>query len=417
MNSKERILSALNHREPDKMPVDFGSTTVTGMHCKIVEGLREHYGLDRHPVRISDAFQMLGEIEPDLQEVMGVDCVPVFGPRNVFGMDESRLHEQITPWGQRVMIAADIDLTPDAEGNIYIYPAGDRSCAPSAMMPANGFFIDAIERLQFVDDSSIKPEDNLEEYGDISDADLNYFKNAVEQASQSGKAVVASFGGAALGDVAFIPGMGLKHPKGIRNIAEWYMSTVLRSDYVHEMFDKQTDIAIRNYKKLWDAVGDKVQVVFTCGTDFGTQDSQFCSLDTFRELWLPYYRRLNDWIHTNTTWKVFKHSCGAMLPLLPGVVEAGFDIINPVQVNAKDMDIHVLKREFGKDLAFWGGGIDTQKILPYATPEEIRSHILHQYEVLGKDGGFVFNAVHNVQANVPLENVIAMVETLKELRR
>lgn len=180
MNSKERILSALNHREPDKMPVDFGSTTVTGMHCKIVEGLREYYGLDRHPVKISDAFQMLGEIEPDLQEVMGVDCVPVFGPRNVFGMDESRMHEQVTPWGQRVMLAADIDLTPDAEGNIYIYPAGDRSCAPSAMMPANGFFIDAIERQQFVDDSSIKPEDNLEEYGDISDADLNYFKNAVE---------------------------------------------------------------------------------------------------------------------------------------------------------------------------------------------------------------------------------------------
>ncbi len=417
MNSKERVLSALNHCEPDMIPVDFGSTTVTGMHCKIVEGLREHYGLERHPVRVSDAFQMLGEIEPDLQEVIGIDCVPVFGPRNVFGMDESRLHEQTTPWGQKVMVAEKLDLTPDAEGRIYIYAEGDRNYPPSAMMPANGYFIDAIERQQEVDDSKIKPEDNVEEYKDMSDADIAYYKNAVEKAAQSGKAVVASFGGASLGDIAFIPGMCLKEPKGIRSVAEWYMSTVMRTDYVHKVFEMQTDVAIRNYQRLWDAVGDKVQVIFTCGTDFGTQDSQFCSPETFRELWMPHYRRLNDWIHSNTTWKIFKHSCGAMLPLLPSVVDAGFDIINPVQVNAKDMDINVLKREFGNDLTFWGGGIDTQKILPYATPEQIRSHILHQYEVLGKDGGFIFNAVHNVQANVPIENVVAMIETLRELRK
>lgn len=186
-------------------------------------------------------------------------------------------------------------------------------------------------------------------------------KQDIEKRATTGKAVVASFGGAALGDVAFVPGMGLKDPKGIRSVAEWYMSTMMRQDYIHQVFEKQIDIAIENYKKLWKAVGDKVDVVFTCGTDFGSQESQFCSLDTFRELWLPHYKRMNDWIHQNTTWKVFKHSCGAILPILPGIIDAGFDIINPVQINAKDMDSVRLKENFGDQITFWGGGIDTQK--------------------------------------------------------
>ena len=208
----------------------------------------------------------------------------------------------------------------------------------------------------------------------------------------------------------------MKNPKGIRNVAEWYMSTAMRRDYVQTVFEKQTDIAIANYQRLWDTVGEKVDVVFTCGTDFGTQDSQFCSLDTFRELWLPHYKRMNDWIHQHTTWKVFKHTCGAILPVIPGLVEAGFDIINPVQINAKDMDPVVLKKEYGNQVTFWGGGIDTQRILPNATPEEVRSHVLQECEILGKDGGFIFNAVHNIQANAPVRNVVAMIETLRELR-
>lgn len=121
-----------------------------------------------------------------------------------------------------------------------------------------------------MDDEAITPEDNLEEFGPVSDEDLQYYKKTVEQAAATGKAVVASFGGTALGDIAFVPGMGLKNPKGIRNVAEWYMSTAMRRDYVQTVFEKQTDIAIANYQRLWDTVGEKVDVVFTCGTDFGT---------------------------------------------------------------------------------------------------------------------------------------------------
>lgn len=417
MTAKERIQAALNHQSSDVIPVDFGATSVTGIHCKVVAALREHYGLEKHPVRVIEPFQMLGEIEPDLQEAIGVDCLPVFGPRNMFEIDETQLHLQRTPWGQDVMIASDIDFTPDKEGNVYIYAKGDRNYPPSAKMPSNCYFIDATVRQEFVDDDTLKVEDNLEEYGLLSDKDLQYYVQTVNIAASTGKAVVAAFGGTGLGDVAFIPGMGLTQPKGIRNISEWYMSTAMRKNFVHELFSRQTDIAIANYERLWKALGNKVDVVFTCGTDFGTQDSQFCSLDTFRELWLPYYQRMNNWIHEHTTWKIFKHSCGAVLPIIPGFIEAGFDILNPIQISAKAMDIQVLKQEFGKELVFWGGGIDTQRILPIATPDEIRTHVLHQCEILGKDGGFVFNAVHNIQANVPIENVVAMIETLKELRK
>lgn len=414
--SKERINQALRHQTSDGIPVDFGATTVTGIHCLVVEGLRRYYGLEERPVRITDPFQMLGEINEDLKKIIGIDCENVYGSRNVFGIEETKLHEQLTPWGQHVLIAEDISLSSDEKGDIYIYAGGDRSYPPSAVMPKGCYFVNAIERQDFVDDETLDVADNLEEFSLISDEELDYYDSQIAQAAATGRAVVASFGGTALGDIAFVPGMGLKNPKGIRNIAEWYMSTAMRKEYVEELFEKQIDIAIENYKKLWEKVGDRVDVVFTCGTDFGTQDSQFCSLKTFNEVWLPHYRRMNDWIHQHTTWKVFKHSCGAMIPILPGIINAGFDIINPVQINAKDMDSRYLKTEFGADLTFWGGGIDTQKILPYGTPEEIRRHVLEQCEILGKDGGFVFNAVHNIQANVPVRNIVAMIEALNTLK-
>lgn len=416
-NSKERVWNALNHRGGTPVPVDFGATTVTGIHCRIVEQLRKYYGLADKPVRIVDPFQMLGEVDEELQERMGVDLLPLFGRKNMFGIDESEVHEQVTPWGQKVLIAKGIDMTPDAEGDVYIYPEGDRSVSPSAVMPEGCYFINAIERQQPIDEALLSYQDNLEEYALLNESDLAYWKQAAGKAAATGKAVVAGFGGTALGDVAFIPAMGLKHPKGIRSVAEWYMSTLIRPDFVHALFEHQTDLAIRNYEMLWNTVGDQVDVVFTCGTDFGTQDSQFCSENVFRELWLPYYKRLNDWIHTHTTWKIFKHSCGAVLPLIPAMIDSGFDILNPVQINAKDMDSKVLKEQFGDQLVFWGGGIDTQRVLAFGTKEEVRRQVMEQCEILGKDGGFVFNTVHNIQANVPVENVITMIETLNEIRR
>jgi hypothetical protein len=417
MTSKEIIQQALHHKDCGRIPVDFGATSVTGIHCRTVEALRRHYGLEEKPVRIIEPFQMLGEVDEALQEITGVDVIGVWGRENMFGIDETRLHEQVTPWGQRVLIAEDIDLTPDKNGNIYIYAKGDCRFPPSAVMPEGCFFVNAIERGVAVNDEKLSIADNLEEFGYLKEEDLSHFEREATRAAATGKAAVAGFGGTALGDIAFVPGMGLKEPKGIRAVDEWYMSTVLRPEHISRIFEKQTDIAIENYRLLWDRLGDKVDVVFTCGTDFGTQNSQFCSRETFRDIWLPHYKRMNDWIHRNTSWKIFKHCCGSIIPLIPLLIEAGFDILNPVQINAKDMDSQRLKDEFGDALTFWGGGIETQKILPAGTPEQVREHVLRQCEIFGKNGGFVFNSVHNIQANVPVANVVSMIETLNSLRK
>ena len=413
--SRDKVRCALNHQNAGSIPVDFGSTAVTGIHCRIVEALRNYYGLTPRPVKIVDAFQMLGEIDAELAEKIGVDCIGIGGPKDIFDLDTTRMHEQTTPWGQRVLVPEAMDLTPDMRGDVYVYAGGDQNYPPSAVMPKGCYFINAIERQQPIEEDRLDPEDNVEEFGLLTENDLAYYCAEADKAYQTGRAVVASFGGTALGDVAFVPGMGLKQPKGIRSVVEWYMATAMRQDYLHQVFEKEIDIAIANYEKLWAALGDKIDVVLTCGTDFGSQESQFCSIDTFRELWLPHYRRMNDWIHQHTTWKIFKHSCGAIIPILPGLIEAGFDIINPVQINAKDMDSRRLKEEFGSQLTFWGGGVDTQKILPFGTPDEIRRHVMGQCEILGRDGGFVFNAVHNVQANVPVDNVVAMFDALKDI--
>ncbi len=217
--------------------------------------------------------------------------------------------------------------------------------------------------------------------------------------------VVANFGGTAIGDIALVPGMNLKHPRGIRDVADWYMSTLMRSDYLHQVFEKQTDIALQNLAKAKEASGDVVDVVFICGTDFGTQDSSFCSTEAFDELYAPYYKKINSWIHENTRWKTFKHSCGAVEPFMEHFIDSGFDIINPVQINAAGMDPMLLKEKYGDRLTFWGGGADTQKVLPFGSPEEVKAHVLKECEIFAPGGGFVFNTVHNIQANVPLSRM------------
>lgn len=417
MTSKERLAATLDHQEPDKVVVDFGATSVTGIHCRIVEKLRDHYGLDRHPVKVFEPFQMLGEVEADLQEVIGCDCEGVFGTSNMFGSTQKEYHLQKTQWGQEVLMSTGISLERDTEGNAYVWPQDDHDCSPCAKMPSNCYFFNCLERQQEIDDDKLDPSDNLEEFGYISDEDLEHFALAADRAAATGKGVVASFGGTALGDIAMVPAMNLKHPKGVRSVAEWYMSTVIRADYIKEVFDHQADIAIENYKKLWARCGSKVDVVNLCGTDFGTQDSQFCSVEGYRDLYLPYYRRMTDWIHSNTTWKVFKHSCGSCTPLITSFIDSGFDILNPVQINAKNMDPRMLKREFGKDVVFWGGGVDTQKVLPFGTPDDVRRQVLEEIDILGAGGGYVFNTIHNVQANVPVENIVALIDTLREIRQ
>jgi len=416
MDSKKRLLAAINHKEPDRVPVDFGGTTCSCMHVSCVAALREHYGLEKRPVKVYEPFQMLGLIEEDLKKILGIDTEGVSGRKNMFGIRNVDWSEWRLDNGLEVLIPGNLNVTEDENGNHYIHPCGDRSARPSGKMPRNGFYFDALCRQEpFDDDDDLDPEDNLEEYQPVLDSDLDEFAEDISKAYETGRGVVVNFGGTALGDVALIPGLGLRNPKGIRDVAEWYIATATRQELLKYIFDRQTDIALNNLQKLKAKVGNKIDVLFVCGTDFGTQTSTFCSKETFRELYMPFYQKINSWIHKNTLWKTFKHCCGAIEPFIPLFIESEFDILNPVQCSASGMDPVTLKKKYGKQIVFWGGGVDTQKLLPFGSAEQVKEQVKERCAIFGKDGGFVFNAIHNIQANTPAENIAAIFDALREM--
>lgn len=413
--SRQNFLRTINHRQPERVVVDFGSTAVTGIHVRIVEKLRDYYGLEKKPVKVTEPYQMLGEVDDELIRAMNIDVIGLTGEKNMFGVPNRDWKPAKTPWGQEVLFPGGFNYTYNENGDILMYPEGDTRVRPSAMMPKTGFFFDALDRQEPLDDSSLRLEDNLEEFSLITDHDLEYWKQQASRAENSGKGVIASIGGTALGDIALVPAIQLKNPKGIRGVSEWYISTLIREDFVKDIYDRQTDIAIENLRRIYATIGNRIDAAFICGTDFGTQNSTFCSAETYERVWKPYYRKVNDWIHQNTGWKTFKHSCGAIESFLDLFIESGFDIINPVQINAAGMDPSILKKKYGDRIVFWGGGVDTQGVFAFGNPQQVKEQVKRQCGILNENGGFVFNSIHNIQANVPFENVVAMLETLKEL--
>ncbi len=409
------MCAAIDHQETERIVLDIGSGPVTGIHVHALERLRRHYGLEERPVRVIEPYQMLGFVEEDLREVLGIDVVGARAANTMFGYYNGPPFKQFrTFWGQEVLVPRGFSEKKDEKGNLLSFPEGDTSLDPSARMPVAGYFFDAIERQEPIDEESLNVEDNLEEFGLFTEADLEHWKKETEAARATGCGVMSAPGGTALGDIALVPGMQLRHPRGIRSVAEWYMSILMREDYIREVFDRQSALAVENLALLYGAIGDNIDVINICGTDFGTQDSTFCSPEQFDSLWLPYYKRITDWIHEHTPWKVFKHSCGSVETFMDRFIRAGIDIINPVQVNARGMDPEHLKKSYGDDLTFWGGGVDTQHTLPYGTPEEVREQVLRHCEVFSRGGGFVFNTVHNIQADVPVENMVAMFNAIQE---
>ncbi len=418
MNSRERLIAALNHRQPDRTPLDLGASAVTGMHVTSVALLRQALKLDEPgtPVKVVEPYQMLGEIAPDLLDALGVDVIPLGKRETMFGFR----NEGWQPWvfnGVPVLVPAGFNTTPEADGSLLLYPDGDRSVPPSGKMPAGGYYFDSINRQLPFDEDHLDPADNLEEFGPISQDDLAYLGREAERLyTTTDKGILANFGGTAFGDIALVPAPWLKHPKGIRDVAEWYISTASRRDYVTAIFEQQCAIGLANLERIHAVVGNRVAAVFVTGTDFGTQSGPFISPRSYRTLFMPFHKAVNEWIHTHTSWKSFIHSCGSVAALIPSFVEAGFDILNPVQTSATGMDPRWLKEQFGGSLTFWGGGVDTQKTLPFGTPAQVRAEVHERIQIFGAGGGFVFNPIHNVQSRTPLENLIALYEAVQEYR-
>jgi len=418
MTPRERLIKTLNHETPDRLCVDLGAGGQTGIGATALHHLNQTLltGYNKK-VKIIEPYQMLGEVEEPLRRKLQLDIVGVPGPSTLFGFRNENWKPFTMPDGTEVLVPGDFNYTKNEKGAFLIYPEGDLSVPPSAKMPNSSYFFDALMRQESIDEDKLDPQDNADDFEVLSERDLNYYASTTKQLyEETNYGIYVTLPGMAFGDVALVPATWKKKTKGIRDIQEWYMSLMMRPDYIYQAFEKQCEIALHNIELLAKAIGNHAQVVFVSGTDFGTQNSLFTDLDTYRSLFKPFQKAINKKIHELTDWKIFIHSCGAIYDLIPDLIDAGFDVLNPVQVSATGMDATRLKAEFGKDLVFWGGGVDTQKTLPFGTPEEVYREVRERIDIFSEGGGFVFNSIHNIQSNVPVENILAMFRATNDAR-
>ncbi len=414
-DSRQTVLDALNHRSPARIPIDCGGTACSGMHVTQVAAMRDYFGLEKRPVKVFDICMMPGYVDHDLADAMELDVTLAMPPSTTFGYSLDEWKEWRTPWGQEVLVPKRFAFTRGDAGDVYIYPQGDQTVPPSGHMPAGGFYFDAIPRSPEFDEDRADPTDNLEEFGLLGPAALEHIAEAARAARAGGRAVVGVMPNGSICNINAVPGPGLKFPRGVRTPEEWYVSLIARPDYMRAVFDGQTTILLDNILRIHEAVGDGgYDIAYICGSDFGTQSGLVCSEEVLRDLLLPCYQKINGWIHANTPWKTMKHCCGAVESIMEFFIEAGFDIVNPVQCSAKGMDPATLKERHGSRLTFWGGGVETQSTLTFGSPEDVRREALERCRAFAAGGGFVFNAVHNIQPGTTLANIAAMFNAARE---
>ena len=420
MNSRERLRATLDHEQPDRLPVDVGAGFMSGMGACAVHRLRKALlGEGDWRVRVHEPYQMLGEIDEALRQQLALDVVGVHPPTTMFGFrtDEGWKPLELMD-GTPVLVPEGFNITVEADGSWLIYPEGDLLAPPRGRMPRGGYFFDAIVHQEPLREEELDPADNCEEFAVLSERDVAFLaETARRYAEETPYGIYLTFPGTGFGDIALVPAPWLKRPRGIRDVAEWYLSLVARQDYVRAVFDRQLEVARENIDLLAAALGDNVDVVCVTGTDFGSQRGLLISKEIYRSLFKPYHIEVNRLIHEKTNWKTFIHSCGSVRELIPDFIEAGFDVLNPVQCSAEGMEPRELKREFGSELVFWGGGVDTQHTLPFGTPDEVYREVRERIDIFFGDGtGYVFSAIHNIQSDVPTENLLALFRALRDAR-
>jgi len=414
MNSRERVLAALSHEETDRVPVDLGGAVVTGIHAAALDRLRKALGLEYRPVKVYEPMMMLGTVERDVLEAVGGDVVGLNAPGTLLGYRNEDWKNWALPDGTPVLMGGGFECTRDGDGTIYAYPQGDRSARPSARMPADGLYFDNVTRQEDLTDHDFDARrDYADQYSVFGEEDCRYYDDTSRALYEdTDYAVFGNFFLGGVGDIFHIPGAWLKNPKGIRDLEEWIVAHYEHPAYVKEFFDMQTEITLRNLALYHQAVGDRLVAIAVSGTDFGAQEGLLISPDCYREFYKPYHRKFNDWVHRNTPWKVFFHSCGAVGELMEDFIEIGVDIINPVQVSARGMEAATLKAAYGGRIVFWGGGVDPQKTMPFGTPAEVAEETRRNAAIFSGGGGFVGAAVHNIQGPTPVENILAFFRSI-----
>jgi len=399
MTSRERVLRAINHQETDRVPIDLGATRQSGISASTYHRLKQHLGIST-PTRVVDLIQFLADVEQPILDRFGVDAVGVFRPDTNPGIAIKK--ENWKPWqlfdGTPLEVPGGFNPVLDADGGYVIMREG----VAIARMPKDGYYFDRLEKLPgaaHVDVDKWVPHQWTNEELEFVQAQAEWLYKNTEYA------LVCCVN----------PPQELFTGMGTGDFEAWWMTLASEPEYVHELFEKNVSVWMMNLKRFAGAVGDKVQVL-QLTDDFGTQQSLLLSIKMFRELILPYYKRGLDWVHQNTKMKVLLHSDGALFSLIPYLIEMGVDILNPVQVNVKDMDAVKLKQAYGGKIAFWGAAADCQETLPFGTPDEVAREVEHNVKTLAPGGGLVCAAVHNIQTGIPPENIVALFDTARSVK-
>lgn len=401
MNHRERVSKTLNHEEPDRVPIDIGGMRSTGIHSIVYRELRKYLGLDYDSVKLYDVFQQLGYIDHDILDYIGADVAPVNRLKPAFGI-------RIDDWKQGKLIDGSPALVPAGFNPVKeegVFKIKDDESHTIAQRSEGSLYYDQAGVYHPLADAKTKEDIDREyEWQTIEEEEKEFLKvQAKKLRQETDFAIMAEFGGSIY-----------EQGQLLRGYKQWYLDVAGNKDLVEYLLDKLVENYLANLETFIDTLGDKVDIVVFGGDDLGMQDGPQISPDTYQELFFPRHKKMWDFVHEKTDWKVFLHSCGSIYQLLPYLIEAGVDIINPVHINAKGMEPKRLKENFGNEVVFWGGGCDTQKVLPKKSVEEVRKEVKKNIEVFAPGGGFVFTPVHNIQPDVPTENIEAVYTAAKE---
>jgi uroporphyrinogen decarboxylase len=402
MTSRERVVKAVHFEKPDRIPIDLGGIRASGINAVLYDQLKKRMGIDT-PTKIHDTMQILAEVELEVVERLHIDVLPLDSGDVIWtDMDAAQGVKKRLFSGLEVYFAPGTNITVEQNGSWVLR---DADGAIFARMPKDGFYFDFSRPTMSsakIDPRAFKPSATVKE------ETLRAMANRAALLHKNTDKALLGWG-------ASISMMGLSALLSDNitqgSLDRWLIMLMQEKDEAHEMMGRYTDAVIAQMSLYHQALGDLVFAWGVASDDAGTQRSELVSPELFGEMIIPHYRRVCDWVHDHTNWKTYLHSCGSIFHYIPLWIEAGIDILNPVQISAANMDPEKLMNSFGGKIVFWGGGCDTQNVLPLGTAEEVRAHVKSNIETFGSgDGGFVFTQVHNIQQNVPVENVEAMFE-------
>ncbi len=402
MNSRERVLKAIKHEEPDKVPIDFGGMRSTGIMAPAYSKLKKYLGIEEGEIKVYDIMQQLAIVEEPILDLFEVDVVPLDRVKATFDLGNEEWKPYTLSDRTPALISSEFDPVIAEDGSTIIR---DMDGTPMAKMPAGGYWFDAIhfplasattidDLKKFNWESQLWGEDEFELLG----------KNARELYGSTDRAIMGGFGGNLLEGGHFLCGY-----------EKFMFDLAADQKFIEYMLDRMVEMHLENLRRYLEAVGDYIQII-QMGDDLGTQLALQISPAMYRGLFKPRHKKIYDYVKDNSDIYVFLHSCGSVYDLIPDLIDIGVDILNPVQTSAVNMEPERLKSEFGDKITFWGGGCDTQQVLLMETPEEVREHVKRRLKIFAPGGGFVFNQVHNILLEVPPENIVAMFETVKEYR-